>query len=670
VCVASANNEKTIYMCGIYGQFHRCDPRGADRALVERMAGVLAHRGPDGYGLYDDGGIVLGAGRLAIIDLAAAAGPLFNEDRQIAVVFNGEIYNYKALRLALEQAGHCFTTHTDTEVIVHGYEQWGTDVISKLHGMFALGVWDAARRRLVLARDRLGEKPLYYAEVGSEFLFASEAKALLEAPQLPRQVNPDALPIYLTLGYTPPPHTMFKGVSKLAPGEMLIVDQATVQAVRYWQPTLDGHNPDRLSYADAVQRVRHAVFEAVESRMMSDVPLGAFLSGGVDSTAVVAIMSRLVSRPITTFTVGFNDPRDKFNVDDHFAALAAERLKTDHHRITIQQDERLAALLPHLIYALDEPVAQPAIIQTAYVAALARQHGVPVLLSGDASDELFAGYPAYRADQTLQRYLQLPALLRNAVLTPLLERLPARFDALRKLAHKSRTTDPVERYLLWMRLIALEQQPALFAPTQHAVAQCAPANVGAVLRPLLGAPHTPHFADRIAFASLNLWVAEDSNMRVDKMSMAMSVETRAPFEDHRLVALAYRLPLAYKLRGGGFKTVLKDALRDLLPTEILKRPKWGFFPPISDWLRTVFKPLVERYLSPQHVAAVGWFEPRTVSRLVQAHLSKQSYELWPLWTLLVFHLWHALYIDGSLVLPHKIASQHLMLDTMPAHAIK
>ncbi|MBX3065994.1 MAG: asparagine synthase (glutamine-hydrolyzing) [Anaerolineae bacterium] len=636
-------------MCGIYGYFHRRDPLtvATNLPLIERMAQRLAHRGPDGYGIHHDGLLAFGAGRLAIIDLSAPAGPIFSEDRRVSVVFNGEIYNHRALRAELEREGHHFATHTDTEVIVHGYEQWGVEVLSHLRGMFAVGLWDSNAERLLLARDRLGEKPLYYAEIDDQFLFASEIKALLECEALHRCVNAEALPYYLTLGYTPPPMTMFEGVFKLAPGELMIVERNSTHKSRYWTPTMDARNPEKFSYPEAVRRVREAVFEAVETRLMSDVPIGAFLSGGLDSTAVVAIMSRLLNQPARTFTVGFDEQPLKFNLDDQFAALAAQRLNTDHSRISLRMGDHLATLLPHLIYALDEPIAQPAIVQTIHVTALARLHGVPVLLSGDAGDELFAGYNSYRADVVLERYLQIPRLLRSTLLTPLLEHVPARFDGLRKLAAKSRLSDPVERYLTWARLIAPERQEMLYATPYKSLRVAE--RLASVLRPLLDMPKTRHFADRIAFTGLSLWIPEDSNMRVDKMSMAMGIEARAPLEDHRLVALALNLPLEYKLRDGGFKAVFKDAVRDLVPNEILERPKWGFFPPISTWLRTIFRPLVDRYLSPQHVAAVGVFDPATVSQIVDAHINQNKYELWSLWTLLVFHLWHAIYIEGETI---------------------
>jgi len=656
-------------MCGIYGQFN---PHGADPALIERMARRLAHRGPDGAGAYHSGPLAFGAGRLAIIDLAAGVQPIFSEDRRIAVVYNGEIYNYRELRAELEAAGHVFTTQTDTEVIVHGYEQWGDTVLERLRGMFGLCVWDAPNERLLLARDRMGEKPLYYAHVGDEFIFASEIKALFEHPGLRPLVNAAALPAYLTLGYTPPPYTMFAGIEKLAAGEFMVIERGRSEKARYWTATMDTSRPP--SYDESVRQVRESVIEAVETRLMSDVPLGAFLSGGLDSTAVVAIMGRLMGRPVQTFTVGFgfeagSKDDNKFNVDARYSKLAAERLGTEHHAITIPQNNSLAEILPHLIYALDEPVAQPSIVQTAYVAALARMEGVPVMLTGDAGDELFLGYPRYRSDLILERYLRIPALLRSAALTPLLEHLPAhpRFESARKLARKSRNTDSIQRYLEWQRIFGLEQLPGLLSDDRLAASGYA--SLSPALRPLLDAPNTPHFADRIAYASLNLWIAEESNMRVDKMCMAMSIESRAPLEDHKLVELALTLPLEYKLRGGDFKAVFKDAVADFVPREVLERPKWGFFPPSSGWLRGVLRPLVDKYLSPEYVAAVGYFEPDAVQKLVDTHMNG-GYELWTLWSLLTFHIWHALYIDGSLTLDSTLTPQRLMSERAPVRTIE
>lgn len=631
-------------MCGIFGHYH---PGGADSALIERMAHRLAHRGPDGYGIHHSERLCFGAGRLAIIDLSAPAGPIFSEDRRVGVVFNGEIYNYKPLRAELERAGHVFATRTDTEVIVHGYEQWGVSVIEHLRGMFALCLWDG--KRLVLARDRMGEKPLYYAVPSpGEFLFASEAKALFEHPGLHPRVNADLLPHFLILGYAPP-HTLFAGVDKLAPGERLIFHDGMIYREFYWQPRFEAADPP--PYREAVKQVRRALEETVEMQMMSDVPIGAFLSGGLDSSAVVALMARKSPQPVQTFTVGFDYPPGskgdvKFNVDARYAKLVSERLGTNHHMITLREDESLSLLLPRLIYAMDEPIAIPTIVQTVYVAGLARKQGVPVLLNGEAGDELFLGYNHYRLDQTLDRYLRLPSLLRDRILNPIFERLPGkRFENFRKLARKARQTDPAGRYLEWLRLIEPERLPGLLSDVT--LSSTGGEIVNALLRPLLALPHTTHFADRAAYVSLCLPLPENGNVRVDKMSMAMSVEARSPLEDYKLVELALRLPLEYKLRRGDFKTILKDAVADIVPREVLARPKWGFNPPASDWLRRPLRWLVDRFLSPEYVASVGIFRPETITRALESHRSG-GYELWPLWTALVFHVWHALYIDRSL----------------------
>jgi asparagine synthase (glutamine-hydrolysing) len=665
-------------MCGIFGQFH---PVCADPALIERMARRLAHRGPDGYGVYHHERLAFGAGRLAIIDLAAPAGAIFNEDRTIGVVFNGEIYNYKTLRAELERAGHVFQTNTDTEVIVHGYEQWGIDALTRLRGMFALGIWDQARERLLLARDRMGEKPLYWTQLADrELLFASEAKALFEHSGVVRAVNQDALPAYLTLGYVPPPMTLFAGLHKLAPGEYLIAEGGAIRVSAYWTPVMDAANAP--TYPDAVKLLRAKLIETVEAQMMSDVPIGAFLSGGVDSSAVVAIMARATRQPVQTFTVGYEAEAgsrydQKFNQDVDYAAEVAAALNTDHHLITLKADDggKLASLVTRLIYMLDEPITDATAILTAYVSALARIHQIPVLLSGEGGDELFGGYNHYQTDRLLSRYLAIPALLRSSVLTPLLERLPR--DGARKLARKSRHTDPARRYLEWLRWIEPERVPSLLVddrltpqPPLHMESRLTPQpplhmergsrvqrdggeanpfeSVAQFLRPVLAAPRTSHFTDRIAFADLRLRLPEYWNCRVDKMSMTMSIEARAPLEDYQLAEFALALPLSYKLRGGQSKAVFKDAIRDLVPASVLTRKKWGFNPPTSGWMRTILRPLVEQTLTRERVEAAGVFRADAVQTLIRDHIGAGKYEMHALWTALVFHLWHAQYIDGSI----------------------
>lgn len=653
-------------MCGIYGIYRTTGSNHSDAALVERMATCLDHRGPDGYGTWGDERLHFGAGRLAIIDLSAPAGPLFNEDRSVAVVFNGEIYNYRSLRDTLTSQGHTFATHTDGEVIVHGYEQWGRGILEQIHGMFAIAVYDSHDGSILIARDRLGEKPLYFIHEqqpdSNRLLFASEIKALYMDSALRPRVNAQAVVPYMMLGYTPPDMTLFEGIHKLSPGEYLSLNPTAshLQTGLYYTPQPIIPTPVAAkTYDQAVAHTRRLLDEAVEKRLMSDVPLGAFLSGGVDSTAIVGLMARKMTRPVQTFTVGFANHGYKFNIDAHYAQIASQALKTDHHVIEIAENEQLYNALPGLIYALDEPIAQPAIIQTAYVSALARRHGVPVLLSGDGGDELFAGYTTYRADRNLEQYLQIPALIRRLLTDQLIDQLPSRFDSMKKMVEKSRDVDPVARYLGWMNWTTQAQQIELLCRDKREQIESGFTLIDRYLRPKLNQSRSEYFADRIAYTSLRTWLAEDSNMRVDKMSMAMSIEARAPFEDHTLTEWALSLPLSYKLGGGRFKRVLKDAVRDLVPAEILTRPKWGFFPPISNWLRTIFKPYIDRFLSRDYVEHVGWFDPDAVARTIDSHVVRREYQMQPLWMLLQFHMWHAIMIDGSFTLDRKLTPDDL-----------
>lgn len=653
-------------MCGIFGQFSL---RGADPALIERMARALAHRGPDGYSLHvDDGGqFAFGAGRLAIIDLTAPPGVIFSEDRRVSVAFNGEIYNHADLRAELVAHGHVFSTRTDTEVIVHGYEQWGDGVIERLRGMFAVCIWDADHQRAILARDRLGEKPLYVAQVGDQVLFASEVKAILQSPEVPRRVSPRAVPQFMILGYVTPPDTMFDGIEKLAPGERLIIerdgDHIRVDRSCYWTPTVNPAQKDAPPYADTVKTVRAAVDDAVEMQMMSDVPIGAFLSGGVDSTAVVALMRQHTSEQVRTFTVGFDVPPGskedaKFNVDARYAADVSSAFGTQQHLIRIRQNEGLSDVLPHLIYSMDDLIAMPTIIQTAFVAALARSSGVPVLLNGEAGDELFMGYEHYRADQVVSRYLRLPTLLRQGVIEPLVLGLPnhPRLDSARKLIRKAHAPDPAARYLEWMRVVSPESFKRLIrrsAALDSAIASHA-------LKSYLDHPTTPYYTDRLAYTNLKLYVGENSNMRMDKMCMAMSIEARSPLEDFHLAEMALNLPMAYKLRNGDFKRVFKDAVRDLVPADVLTRPKWGFNPPASEWLRTALLPLVNQFLTRERIEAAGIFDADAVAGIIHAHVVERRYEMWALWNLLIFHIWYALFIDGSFTLSHTLTPADLL----------
>lgn len=643
-------------MCGICGILHlspKPDQPAPDAALLRRMSASLAHRGPDGEGYHHAARIGLGFRRLAIIDLHSGDQPIYSEDRQVVTVFNGEIYNYRALRQELQAAGHVFCSQTDTEVLVHGYEAWGLGLLSRLRGMYAFALWDARQERLLLVRDRQGQKPLYYAQVGESLYFASEIKALLQEDRLQPRLNQDALPEYLTLGYTLPPNTLFAGIHKLAPGSYLLIEKdGHIHSEDYWQPHFDTRPPQ-----DAPSALRAMLEAVVDMQMMSDVPLGSFLSGGIDSTIITGLAAQRMEQPINSFTVGFDYAAgsaadQKFNVDLYYARQAAAAIGSQHHEIVLPEAPLLAALLPQLVYALDEPVAEVASVQTAFVAALARSSGIPVLLSGDGSDEIFAGYNFFQQDMRVSQFRRwTPARLR-----PFLEtvagHLPSRYSRLHKLAAKALPDNPAARFLSWEAYTPALAVPALLRDGAHAQARLQA--LQQKLNQALLDSKAPTMTDAVGYGKQRWWLPEDSNMRMDKIAMWMSVEARSPFQDHLLVALALGLPLRQRIG----KRVLKSAAADLLPRAILQRPKWGFMPPTSGWLRTALRPLLQQYLSPERLEASG-LNPAPITALLEAHLSGQGYHMLPLWSLLVLQLWHALYIDRSLSLPSRWSAEEV-----------
>lgn len=608
-------------MSFIAGHFNT---HGADAALVRRMVGGLpayAH------------------GKLAL----SAAPDNFYGDRAVQVAFHGALYNDEELRRALENHGVPSDAQGRAAAIVaHGYQVWGVDVLGRLHGCFALAIWDAQNQWLILARDRMGEKGLYYAECGADFLFATQARRVLAAERLPRAVNRAALPFYLSLGYVPPPQTLFEGLRKLAAAEYMLVNEHGCRVDRFWRPRMDTISNGRIAFEDAVQRLRQTLDEAVRVRVQGIESVGALLGSGIDSAAVAALTAQH-AKQVVTFTARYAFVHGKsLQTDAHFAALAARKIGVAHHAVTVPNDERLAAILPHIAAALDEPSSQPSIVPLTYAAALAREHGVHTLLSGEGSDELFAGQRLYRADRVLELYLQVPEAFRH-VLTPLMARLPAHF---KRLASKARETDSVRRYLSWVRLIALERLPQLLS--DQTLAKGAYAQLAQTLRSVLSAPRTHHFADRIAFANLSLWLAECANPRLDQIGNAFEAAIFVPFADHHLVNFALHMPLCHKLRNHTQKTVLRHAVADLVPPALLSRPKRDPFAVASVWLRDALKPLLARYLSPERLAASELFVPQAIADLIAAHQSGVANEARTLWLLLMFQLWHAQHIIGDL----------------------
>ncbi|MDW8298730.1 MAG: asparagine synthase-related protein [Anaerolineae bacterium] len=611
-------------MSVVLGHFNTA---GADSELVARMA--------DGLPTYRHGKLIL-----------SAAPEACHAEPSVQVALSGVLYNSLALWRALEASAAVRTEKPEraAALVAYGYLVWGVEVLERLHGAFALAIWDAQRQWLILARDRMGEKALYYASHGADFLFATQARRILAAECLPRAVNLSALPYYLSVGYVPPPHTLFEGVCKLGAAEYMLVNEHGYRIDRFWRPRMDTISNGRIAFEDAVQRLRHTLDEAVKVRVQDVPSVGALLGSGIDSAAVAALIAQHTGQ-VKTYTANFAPiSGTSLHTDAYFAALSARKIGAQHHTVTVPSDERLAVFLPHVFAALDEPASQPSVVPLAYAVALAREHGTQRLLSGEGSDELFAGQRLYRSDRLLELYLQVPATLRR-FLTPLLARLPAKF---KRLAVRARETDAVRRYLAWMRLTALERLPYLL--TDQALAKSAHSLLSQVLRPILSAPRTHHFADRIAFANLSLWLAECANVRLDQIGTAFGVPISAPFEDHHLVNFALHTPLCHKLRGNGYKIVLQHAVADLVPSVLLNRPKRDPFAAAAVWLRSALKPLMARYLSSARLAEANIFVPQAVADLIAAHQSGVVNEARTLWLILAFQLWHARHITGDLQL--------------------
>lgn len=625
-------------MCGICGILP-LNPSVSRQSLeqnIRQMTAAMTHRGPDsdGFHLADD--IALGFRRLAIIDLATGDQPIYNEAGDVVTVFNGEIYNYQSLREKLLAEGHVFATKTDTETLVHGYETWGVELPQHLRGMFAFAIWDGGR--LMLTRDRMGQKPLYYTTVGDQFVFASEIKVLLQHKQISAKLNREAIAQYLVLGYTLSPHTLFAGIFKLPPATTLIVEKSGQQTQStYW---VAGKNPSLL--LSTPHDVHNALRNAVEMRLMSDVPLGTFLSGGVDSSAITAFTGEMTGAPVQTFTVGFDYGGDahgdaKFNVDLHHAKRVADDFGSQHRAIVLKQDKTLAQLLPQIVYALDEPIADPAIMQTVFVTALARAHGVPVMLSGDGADEIFAGYNFFVAATRVENYQRIPSVLRQSLLNPLLN--SSKRDSLQKMAQKSMLMNDAAHFFSWEAQFPPHTLPMLKSDSAEAGVRALQEQIEGIIA---NCPSN-RLADRVGYARLRLWLADNSNNRFDKLAMWMSIEARSPFQDHELVDAVLNMPLHDKLP---HKKILKSALQYDLPDHVLHRPKWGFTPPISDWLRTILRPLLDDYVTDARLTEIG-LQTEPIQQMIGDHLTRKGYHLQAVWNILMLCLWHAIFIEGK-----------------------
>jgi asparagine synthase (glutamine-hydrolysing) len=629
-------------MCGIYGSIDLKKPGPAPRELLERMSSSIVHRGPDDVGAYFGDGVALGMRRLSIIDLSSGHQPICNEDQTVWVVLNGEIYNFQPLRSHLEQAGHRFATNSDTEVIVHLYEQDGLDFVKSLRGMFAIGLWDAKRSRLVLARDRLGKKPLYIWNNGDRLLFASEIKAILQDDAVPRRLNHHALPSYLGLGYVPAPGTLFEGIEKVLPAGLVTVENGTVQQQEYWDVSFD--RVENRPEQEWVEQVREKFLETVKLRLISDVPLGAFLSGGIDSSAVVAAMSQLTGRAVKTYSIGF-EGQDSFYNELPYANLIAKQYATDHHEIIVRPD--VAELLPKLLWHLDEPIADSAFVTTYLVSKLARE-SVTVILSGVGGDELFGGYRRYLGDSLRRYYGWIPGPIRRGLLPAIFARLPQdRGSGLKNFFRyangflKTSELPAAERYISYITVLSPEVRQSLL---NHSVKDNDYATAT-----------MQHYFERVQHAdSLNQNIyldmktslPDDLLLLTDKASMAASIECRAPFIDHELVELSARIPSTLKIRGLQMKYLLKKAFAPWLPEAILNRSKRGFGAPVGSWMRDQLNPLLADTLSPEQVRQRGLFRPEAVNQLIADHKAELADHTDHLLALVCLELWCRIFLDN------------------------
>jgi asparagine synthase (glutamine-hydrolysing) len=624
-------------MCGIAGIVRFDAAARVERSLVASMAHEIAHRGPDDEGFYVGENVGLAQRRLSIIDLGGGRQPLFNEDRSAVVVFNGEIYNYAERTAALQSSGHRFATRSDTEVLLHGWEERGEEFVDDLRGMFAFALWDRRNRTLLLARDRLGIKPLYYY-AGKEFLaFASEIKALLVVPGVPRELDPEALDLYLSLRYVPGPRTLFRGIRKLQPGHLLACDGYGPRVRRYWDVPLP--EPGPVDAAEATRRFAEELEECVRMHRMSEVPLGVFLSGGLDSTAVLALLSRLADgeRP-KTFTVGYEpttaDARSANEFD--YARLAAESFGAEHREIRLS-DADFRDFLPDLVWHLDEPVADPACVPLFYVSRLARSE-ITVVLSGEGADEILGGYPIYRRMLGIERARRL-AGPRLSGLAPAAARLLADPRARQLVRSAGR---PLEsRYRGVSRGCLPEVKQRLLGGDGAAGERLLDEVFGERYRRFASAPPL----ERMLYADLKIWLPDDLLVKADKMTMANSQELRVPFLDHRIVELAARLPSALKVADGEGKALLRRAVAGLVPEAIIRRSKKGFPVPTVPLLRRLGG-FTRELLLARDSAARTWFDRPAVERLLDEHERGAARWDQEIWSLLVFELWHGVFLDG------------------------
>jgi asparagine synthase (glutamine-hydrolysing) len=613
-------------MCGICGIYNFGTYAPVDRAALKRAADAMVHRGPDDEGFYLSDELGLGNRRLSIIDLPGGHQPIANEDETLWVILNGEIYNYRELRPELEARGHRFRTLSDTETIVHLYEDYGLGCLESLRGMFAFALWDSRQRRLLMARDRLGVKPLFYRLEPGRLAFASELRALRELVGHPLEIEPQSVYDFFGFRYIPAPHTFYRGVEKLLPGHYMIVDARGARIEPYWD--VPPEEETSRTAEDFAEEVIERLRESIRLRLIADVPLGVFLSGGTDSSAVVAFMAALGARPLRTFSVGFEEPEYS---ELPFARRVAQRFSTEHHELVVRPQD-MAEELARLVAFRDEPVAEPTDIALYRMARLASE-SVKVVLAGEGGDELFAGYPKYAADRLAGVVSALPQEVTRAIV----RWLPYRQRRARLALEALSIRDEAERSVTWFASFAREEREALFAP--EFLQQVDVAHPARIFEGYLEKVRDRSPLKRMLYADLKIWLPDNLLLRGDQMTMAASIEERVPFLDHELVELAARIPSRMLTRGFKTKVLLRQALRPYLPPETLRRRKVGFTVPIGPWFRTSLKSLVADLVLAPEARARGYFNQKAVEGFVREHFDGVRDRQKQLWALVNFELW-------------------------------
>ena len=648
-------------MCGICGKIDF--NKNVNPEMVKQMCEVLTHRGPDDEGMVftkdgkffevtkthplpsNENGFQVGLGhrRLSIIDLSSAAHqPMCNEDATVWIVFNGEIYNFQELRVELERKGHLFKSRSDTEVILHGYEEWGVDCLHRFRGMFAFALWDSRQRQLFMARDRLGKKPLVYFHQRSHFAFASEIKALLQVPEIERKVNATAIHHYLTYQYVPSPDTIFEGIKKLPPAHYLLYDhEGNIRIERYWKLHYNSSH-HRVDLQELRDQIRMKLEESVKLRLISDVPLGAFLSGGVDSSLIVGIMAKLSEKPVQTFSIGFKEK----NYDElMYAKMVSERFGTDHHEFIVKPDA--IEILPKLVWHYNEPFADSSAIPTYYVAKMTKDY-VKVVLTGDAGDENFAGYNRYLRGKWVALFSKIPERMRQTLLPRFLRTIAQlhwkemKFNRLANYI-ESISSNQARNYAEQVKIFNAGEKGDLYSP-EFVQAMSGTDSVEYLLRKYEEA-ETNNLIEQLLHLDINTYLPEDLLVKMDIATMANSLEARVPFLDHQFMEFVAGIPSQLKLKGSKTKFILKTAFKNFLPDPIFKRKKMGFGVPISRWFRNELKDYIYEILLDSRTLNRGYFKREGIERLLDDHIGLRYDHSGKIWALLFLEIWFRVFMD-------------------------